>query len=75
MDKDTEEVYVNEINTIPGALSYYLWEATGKTFTEELDQVIDIAIRKYEQKEKLTVSYDQNILAMQGPKTGAKGKM
>ncbi len=75
MDKETEEVYVNEINTIPGALSYYLWEASGKTFEEELEQVIDIAIKKHAQKEKLTVSYDQNILAMQGPKTGTKVKI
>ncbi|MGN1298595.1 MAG: D-alanine--D-alanine ligase family protein [Candidatus Scatovivens sp.] len=75
IDKDTDTTYVNEINTIPGALSYYLWEASGKTFTQELDEVIDIAIRKHEEKEKLTVSYDQNILAMQGPKMGSKGKM
>ena len=75
IDKDTDATYVNEINTIPGALSYYLWEATGKTFSEELDEIIDIAIRKHDEKEKLTVSYDQNILAMQGPKMGSKGKM
>ena len=28
-DKSTGEVFVNEINTIPGSLSFYLWEATG----------------------------------------------
>ena len=76
MDKDTEKVYVNEINTIPGALSYYLWEATGKTFEQEMDQVIDIALKRHREREKLTFSYDQNILAMQGsPKMGSKGKM
>ena len=76
MDKETEKVYVNEINTIPGALSYYLWEATGKTFEEEMDQVIDIALKRHREREKLTFSYDQNILAMQGsPKMGSKGKM
>lgn len=76
VDKDTEKVYVNEINTIPGALSYYLWEATGKTFEQEMDEVIDIALKRHREREKLTFSYDQNILAMQGsPKMGAKGKM
>ena len=35
IDTKTDKVYVNEINTIPGALSYYLWEATGKTFEKE----------------------------------------
>lgn len=75
MDTKKDKVYVNEINTIPGALSFYLWEATGKSFKDELDQIIDIAVRKYEEKQKLTVSYDQNILAMQGGKLGSKGKM
>ncbi len=71
MDTQTEKVYVNEINTIPGALSYYLWEASGKTFEEEMDQVIEIALKRHREREKLTFSYDQNILAMQGgPKTG-----
>lgn len=76
IDEETEKVYVNEINTIPGALSYYLWEATGKTFEQELDDVIDIALKKHREREKLTFSYDQNILAMQGsPKMGSKGKL
>ena len=76
MDKETEEVYVNEINTIPGALSYYLWEATGKTFEQEMHEMIDIALKRHREREKLTFSYDQNILAMQGsPKMGSKGKM
>ena len=71
--KDDNKVYVNEINTIPGALSYYLWEASGKTFEQELDEVIDIAIKRERDKEKLTFSYDQNILAMQGGVKGSKG--
>ena len=73
IDTKTDKVYVNEINTIPGALSYYLWEATGKPFEKELDEIIDIAIKRHRDKEKLTFSYDQNILAMQGGVKGAKG--
>ena len=73
IDTKTDKVYVNEINTIPGALSYYLWEATGKPFEKELDEIIDIAIKRHRDKEKLTFSYDKNILAMQGGVKGAKG--
>ena len=74
MDTKTNNLYVNEINTIPGALSFYLWEASGKSFETELDEIIDIAIKRQRDKEKLTFSYDQNILAMQGgSKTGTKG--
>ena len=72
IDTKTDKVYVNEINTIPGALSYYLWEATGKPFEKELDEIIEIAIKRHRDKEKLTFSYDQNILAMQGGVKGAK---
>ncbi len=72
IDTKTDKVYVNEINTIPGALSYYLWEATGKSFEQELDQIIEIAIKKHTDKEKLTFSYNQNILAMQGGTKGTK---
>ena len=76
IDTEINKVYVNEINTIPGALSYYLWEATGKTFEQELDEMIDIALKRHREREKLTFSYDQNILAMQGSGVkGAKGKM
>lgn len=72
VDNDTNDIYVNEINTIPGALSYYLWEATGKTFEKEIDELVDIALKRKREREKLVFSYDQNILAMQGSKIGIK---
>lgn len=73
VDNKTGNIYANEINTIPGALSFYLWEASGKTFEEQLDKAIDIALKRYKERENLTFSYDQNILAMQGGVKGAKG--
>lgn len=74
MDKETQKVYVNEINTIPGALSYYLWEAAGKSFKEEIDELVDLALKRQRNKEKMTFSYDQNILALNGKKLGNKAK-
>lgn len=72
VDNDTGEVFVNEINTIPGALSYYLWEATDKTFEKEIDELVEIALKRKREREKLVFSYDQNILALSGSKTGIK---
>lgn len=72
VDNDTNDIYVNEINTIPGALSYYLWEATGKTFEKEIDELVNIALKRKREREKLVFSYDQNILALQGNKIGIK---
>lgn len=70
VDNDTNEIYVNEINTIPGALSYYLWEATGKTFEQEIDELVSLALKRKREREKLVFSYDQNILALNGSKIG-----
>lgn len=66
IDEEINKVYVNEINTIPGALSWYLFEATHKNFEEVLDEAINIAIKRHSNREKLTFSYDQNILALTG---------
>ena len=73
IDTKTDKLYVNEINTIPGALSYYLWEASGLSFEKELDEIIDIAIKKHNEREKLNFTYDQNIFALQGGLKGSKG--
>lgn len=71
IDCDTNEVYVNEINTIPGSLSFYLWEAAGKPFTKVIDEMINLALAKKRRAESLTFSYDTNILQMQS--AGSKG--
>lgn len=70
VDNDTKDIYVNEINTIPGALSYYLWEATGKTFSEEIDDLVQISLKRKRERDNLVFSYDQNILALNGNKIG-----
>ena len=73
-DSVSGDVYVNEINAIPGSLSFYLWEATGKKFVDVLDEIINIAVKESEAKHKLLSSFDQNIFAMgAGFSAGAKG--
>ena len=70
VDNDTNEVYVNEINTIPGALSFYLWEATGESFEKEIDELVELAMKRSREKENRIFSYDKNILSLSGSKTG-----
>ena len=73
IDKETDEIYVNEINTIPGSLSYYLWEETGISFTELIDKLISLALKRKRDIERKTFSYDTNIFAMGGGlKNGSK---
>ncbi len=58
------EIYVNEINAIPGSLSFYLWEATGLDFAALMDTLISGALRRHRDWGHKTVSYDQNIFSM-----------
>ncbi|HHY09124.1 MAG TPA: D-alanine--D-alanine ligase [Firmicutes bacterium] len=56
----TGEVYLNEINTIPGftEISMYpkLWEASGLSYSALLDQLIEIALEKHGEKQRLKTS-------------------
>ncbi len=70
VDRTDGQIYVNEINTIPGSLSFYLWEATGLPFDKLMDTLVELAIKRKREAELKTVSYDHNIFAMGG---GVKG--
>lgn len=54
MDKETEKVYINEINTIPGftKISMYpkLWDAAGVSYSELIDRLIELAIERHNEK-------------------------
>lgn len=63
IDKRDGKVYINEINTIPGSLSFYLWQACGVDFAELIDELVEAALARQRAKDKLTFSYDTNILA------------
>ena len=62
IDKATGEVYVNEVNTIPGftAISMYpkLWEASGITFSSLLDRLVDLALERHRQRKALVTRRD-----------------
>ena len=63
IDKKNEKVYANEINSIPGSLSYYLWNKTDKEYPELLEDIINLGIREYKNKNSKTHSFDTNILS------------
>ena len=81
VDKKTGKVFINEVNNIPGSLSFYLWEPIGKDYTELLDDMINIGIRDYKKRIAKTHSFETNILkgftelgGLKGMK-GSKGKL
>ncbi len=71
-DDVAQELYLNEINTIPGSLSFYLWDPAGKDFGQLMEDLLQTAWVRQRQKEKLTFSYEGNILSGMAP-AGAKG--
>lgn len=74
MDADNGNIYVNEINTIPGSLSFYLWEATGISFPELMDRLVKLALKRQRERDRKTVTYDANIFSLSGGvKGGIKG--
>lgn len=73
IDDANGSIYVNEINTIPGSLSFYLWEASGITFSELMSQLVSLALKRARHQNQKVVSYDQNIFALGGGTKGTKG--
>ncbi|MFB6231314.1 MAG: D-alanine--D-alanine ligase family protein [Salinibacter sp.] len=57
------QLYFNEINTIPGSFSFYLWEPSGVPFDELLDRLVTIARRRHREQNGRVQTYDVNLLA------------
>jgi D-alanine-D-alanine ligase len=51
IEEDTDQVYINEINTIPGftSISMYpmLWEASGVPLPELVERLVQLALERY----------------------------
>jgi D-alanine-D-alanine ligase len=62
VDKDTGEIFLNEVNTIPGftPISMYpkLWEASGLSYAELVDELIELALERKRERDQITHKYD-----------------
>ena len=65
LEKQTGEVYINEVNTMPGftEISMYpkLWEASGLPYAQLLDRLIELAIERYQDKQRNRTTRQENI--------------
>ena len=75
IDTVSGDIYLNEINTIPGSLSFYLWEPLGVKYPELLDQMIELGIKRHRESEEISYAFDTNVLEGMsfGGTKGAKG--
>ncbi len=62
LEKKTGKMFLNEINTIPGftSISMYpkLWEASGISYRELIDKLIDLALRAHHEKQRTKYSIE-----------------
>ena len=73
MDTKSGEIFLNEINTIPGSLSFYLWEPIGVSYTKLLDKMISLALKREREQEGITYAFESNVLEGVSLGGGAKG--
>jgi len=65
VERNTNRVIINEINTMPGftSISMYpkLWEASGISYSELIDRLIQLAIERHRDKSRNLTSYQPRI--------------
>lgn len=69
VDTAAQSFLVNEVNPIPGSLSFYLFEPAGLPFTDLLDLLIEIALRRHAERAGTTAVFDHWMLGGGGAKT------
>lgn len=62
IDQSDRSVWLNEINTIPGSLAFYLWEPIGIPYSELLSRLIRLGLERYQNEKNVAYSIDTHIL-------------
>jgi len=62
VSRERDSFLINELNTLPGSLSFYLWEASGMTFATLLDRLVAMATARYRERQATTSSIDTWLL-------------
>ena len=63
VDINNNKIYLNELNSIPGSLAYYLFKENGYDFKKLTSKIIEIGKRKFQNKQKNKYSYSSMALA------------
>lgn len=65
IDTKNDTFYINEVNTTPGSLSFYLWEPAGLPFKDMLDELIQTGIKRWRESQRHVSSYtDVNLFSL-----------
>lgn len=65
-------IWVNEVNSPPGSLSFYLWEPTGLKFKDLLDKLIEYGLKRAEDQQKTQYVFNSGLLSQMAIQGGIK---
>ncbi len=76
IDNANHKLYANEVNTIPGSMAFYLFEPAGIPYPKLIDRLVDVALKRHEEKLATNFAFDSEILKKigKGTKAGTKSK-
>ena len=69
-----DQLYITEINTIPGSMAFYLWQKSGLPYPQLIDRLVEFAQRAFEEKNENNYAFTSDILSgvVLGGKKGGK---
>lgn len=73
---DSNTIYLNELNTMPGSLAFYLWQEEGMSPREVAHQLVELAKQAHAEKRRTTYNYQTGLIALTATRglKGVKGK-
>ncbi len=72
VDQKNNKFWVNEINTLPGSLSFYLWNKVGISFPKLLNLLIEYGLQRSEDRKKTQYTFESGLLSQMAEKGGLK---
>lgn len=61
-DQQSNKIYINELNTIPGSLAFYLWKHK-YSYSMLIDKLIELAIKQHKHNNNSLYSYNSEVLS------------
>jgi D-alanine-D-alanine ligase len=74
VDPKKDKFWINEINTPPGSLAYYLWEKSGVSYPELLDKLIEFGLKRAKNQSKTQYTFESGLLAQMASGKAVSGK-
>lgn len=62
IDAKTMNIYINELNTLPGTLQFHLWEASGMSREDLVNKLIDYGLERFNNNKKFIYAFGSNLL-------------